>query len=192
VLGVEVVRHAASAGELVAYEPVVRGRTSTSQRSRKGPSERRTEAEFEDVLEANHGEAVLAAVKELISQTSERHKGFVSIGTSAKSPRLFFNYRTGGDGRTYWPLAINPRPGKLVLFLRYLRHHPSFEDDDIRAEFVERMAAAVGHELSGDNLGGFPWAPVSLLATPGTTDRIVEVLDWVTATANAGGEGTSR
>lgn len=188
VLGVEVVRHADAESQHVAYEPVVRGRTAAVSASKSAP-ERRTEAEFESVLAVHHGPEVLAAVQQLVARAKAMDDfGFVSVGTGAASPRLFLNFKTKGTGRTYWPIAINPRPGKLVLFLRYLKHHPAFEDEAVRAEFADRMGKAVGQEVQGDNLGGFPWLPIGCLVEPGVVDEVGEVLEWVIATANEDGQ----
>jgi hypothetical protein len=187
VLGVEVARHASADGAVIAYQPVVRGRTSAVP-SVKTPSESRTRGEFDAVLAERHGDAVLGAVSTLVDR-AEALGGFVSIGTSAKSPRLFLNFHTP-VGRDIWPIAINPGPGKLVLFLRYLKHHPAFADETQRAELVARMEAATGRPATGDNLGGFPFFPIDVVTAPGVVDEVVGALEWALKLATTPGPAT--
>jgi hypothetical protein len=185
VLGVEIARHVASDSSLVAYEPVVHGTQPAGVTGpRAGRGGRRSRAEFDEVLTAHHGDEVLGCVQRLIDGALERG-AFVSIGTSARSPRLFVNFRTATTGRVYWPLVIDPRPGKLSLFLRYLRHHPAFEEESVRAELVDRVAAAVRQPVRGDNLAGFPWVPVACMSEPQVVDDLLRVFDWVVGVADA-------
>lgn len=183
VLGVEVVRHAELAGDVSAYQPVVRGRASRAARD-KSPSGRRTREEFIEVLVQNHGEAVRRAVDEFV-QRAEQLGAFLSVGTDPKSPRLFLNFHTAGTGKQYWPIAINPRPGKVALFLQYLRHHPAFADEEVRLELVSRMSEAAGTQIDTGKLDGRPGFPVGRLAAPGIVDACIDVLAWVIATADA-------
>lgn len=128
---------------------------------------------------------MVGAVDKLVGW-AEASGAFVSIGTDPKSPRLFLNFHTAGSGRTYWPLAINPRPGKVALFLQYLKHHPAFVDDDRRLEFVEKMSAATGFAIDA-RLGGRPGFPVDRLLQPDVLEAVEDVLRWVTETADAVG-----
>jgi hypothetical protein len=191
VLGIEVAQHVSASDALVAYQPLVRGRTAATKRKTSTASERRTRDEFSAVLRQHHGESVLTAVNDLVGK-AEALGAFVSVGAGERSPRLFLNFRTEGSERTIWPIAINPRPGKVALFLRYLKYHPSFEDDDVRLELVERMSTAVDREIDRDRLGGFPGFHVSALTNDGAVDRVVDVLRWAKSVADAQGpEGGS-
>lgn len=182
VLGVEVACHSTGDASIVAYQPVVRGRT-TSVPSRKLPKERRTRPEFEAVLKARHGQTVLKAVTDLVAR-AEALGSFVTIGTNKKSPRLFLNFHTP-CGSDMWPIGINPGPGKLVLFLRNLKTHPAFADEAVRGELVAGMERATGLAILGDNLGGFPYFPVEVLIQDGVVDSILDVLRWTIAEASA-------
>ncbi len=115
---------------------------------------------------------------------AEQLGAFVSIGTSEKSPRLFLNFHTP-IGRDMWPIAINPGLGKLVLFLRFLKSHPAFADEAVRAELVDRMEQATGVKIQGDNLGGFPFFPVQVVTEAGAIQQIIEVLEWAVAVASS-------
>lgn len=184
VLGVEVVRHVGGEPRLVAFQPVVRGRTMASQRS-KSSSERRTQGEFEAVLLEHHGQAALESVQALVAR-AEALEAFVSIGRGERSPRLFLNFPHPTRSKPYWPLAVNPRPGKVVLFLRYLAYQPAFEDEQVRADYVDRMAQAIGKPLHGaDRLGGFPFFDVEELTDPARLDAVTGVLAWVVSQVEA-------
>ncbi len=185
VLGVEVARHVAGDGNaLVAYQPVVHGRSSPGA-TRKTAAIRRSEEEFWDTLREAQGQEVVNAAAQLVTGAKKRGAR-VTIGTSVRSPKLFLNLDTKGTGRTYWPLVLDPRPGKLSLFLRYLRNHPAFEDDAVRAEFVERMSSAAGTTVLGDNLDGLPSLPVTCLTEDGVVQRVLSTLDWVIQVADGG------
>lgn len=178
VVGVEILPHlgGGNANGLVAYAPAVRGRT-TAVSTTKAPSERRTREEFNELLRARHGDASVHAVDELVT-TAEANGGFISIGKDARSPQLFFNFRSTGTGRAFWPLGIKSRAGKVALQLRWLAHHPAFEDEDRRAAYVDRMQKAVDVEFESLRLDGFPGFPVELLTRDGVVGRVAEVLAW--------------
>jgi hypothetical protein len=183
VLGVEVVRHTSSVEGIEAYQPVVRGQSS-ARAQKKSSSHRQTKESFDRVLTQNHGTAVLDSINQLVAW-AKKAGGFVSIGTDESSPRLFLNFHTSGDGKLYWPLAVNPRSGKVALFLQYLKHHPSFEDDDVRLQFVQRMSGATGFAIDENRLGGRPGFPVEKLIDPGVLSRVEDVLRWVISTADS-------
>jgi hypothetical protein len=179
VIGVEVLPHTnPDDPSIVAYVPTVRGRTSAAGTT-KGPSTRRTLEEFEQMLLTNHGPKVLEAVRSLVAAAGELG-AFVSIGTDARNPRLFLNFRTPGSGRLYWPLAINSRAGKVALQLRYLAKTPQFANEERRYEFVSRCSQAIGSTIDAPLLDGFPGFHVHALTTAGAVDRMVDVLTWAT------------
>lgn len=183
VIGVEVLPHTnPDDSSIVAYVPTVRGRTSAVSTS-KGISERRSMDEFEQMLSSRHGQNVLEAVRSLIAKSTALG-GFTTIGTDARNPRLFLNFRAAGSGRTFWPLAINSRAGKVALQLRWLANNPQFADEDRRAEFVSRCATAIGETIDAPRLDGFPGFQVGVLSRVGVTDRIAEVLEWCVTTLN--------
>jgi hypothetical protein len=187
VLGVEVVPHSdGQPGGLTAYVPFVRGQTSAVPRS-KQPSTRRSRDEFDEILREYHGDESVRAVNQLTNAISESLGGFPSIGTDARSPTLLLNLVTSGTGRTFWPLGIKPRAGKVALQLRWLANHPAFEDEEVRDEFRARVADAVNTEVEG-RLDGFPGFPVTALVAPGAVDRLVEVLRWTLAKAGSPGK----
>lgn len=169
VLGVEVARHGGE--QLVAYQPLVHGRTSAVPRT-KAPSPERTMDEFEDVLRATHGEAVLEGVRSLVAG-AEKLGGAAIIGTSATNPLLLFKFVTPHGKR--WPLGINPQHGKVVLCLDYLRNYAPFDDESVRADLADDFTKAVGVPLTytENKLGGRPWANVATLAAPGVVDNVV-------------------
>ena len=184
VLGVEVVRHVGGEPKVVAFQPVVRGRTSASQRS-KASGERRTQGEFEAVLLEHHGQPALEAAQTLVTRAAALGS-FVSIGRGERSPRLFLNFPHPVRSKPYWPLAVNPKPGKVVLFLRYLKYQPAFEDEQVRADYVDRMGQAIGKPLHGaDRLGGFPYFDVAEITDPAKLDAVVGVLKWVVGQVEA-------
>jgi hypothetical protein len=183
VLGVEVARHTSDGAGPTVYAPVVHGRASPRGRS-KNRAERRSEEEFLAALLEHQGQAVVDAVEQLVQRAADLD-AWLTFGTAAANPRAFLNLRAADSQRVYWPLVINPRPGKFVLFLRVLKHRPAFEDEAVRAEYLDRMAAALGRTVDGtENLAGHPWFPVSTLTAPGAIDAVIEVLQWVTATTD--------
>jgi hypothetical protein len=177
VVGIEVVPHAGSASELVAYVPAVRGQTASVPRT-KGAAERRTRQEFEDKLLANHGDAALQSVNELVEATAGLG-GFPTIGADVRNPRLFVNFKTRGTGALYWPIAVNSRAGKVAIQLRWLANHPAFADEDRRAEIVERMQTAIGAPIDAPRLDGFPGFHVNVLTRPGVVERLTGVFRWM-------------
>jgi hypothetical protein len=184
VLGVEVVRHAGSGHEVVVYQPVVRGRSS-SEAQRKAPALRRTREEFDQVLLAHHDQRVLDQVNDLVKR-AERLGGFESLGTSADDPALYINFRTNGGPPVYWPFLLRPKPNKLVVRIQKLRTHPAFADEGVRDDLLARVATAVGLATVEGNTDGAPWIPLERLLRPDTVDQLAKVLEWVTATADAG------
>jgi hypothetical protein len=187
VVGLEVVPHAGERASFIAYVPTVRGRTSAVPPS-KGPSERLTREDFDEVLRSNNGDDAVRRVAELV-EAAEGLGGFVSIGTDRRNPRLFINFKTDGTGRTYWPLGFNSRSGKVAIQLRWLAKHPAFEDEDRRTEIVSRLADAIGEPIEAPRLDGFPGFPVRSLGDPATVERVTEVLRWITIVANDSGVG---
>jgi hypothetical protein len=183
VLGVEVLRHApAAAHEPVAYEPVVRGR-STPAAQRKAPAHRRSKDEFDQVTQAGLGTAVLDAINSLVER-AEGIGAFISLGTSEQNPALYINFHTNGGAPAYWPFLLKPRNGKLIVRIQKLRTHPAFKDEGVRDDLLARVAGAAGVSVEG-NTDGAPWVPLSVLAKPGVIDKLAEVLQWVTSTADA-------
>jgi len=184
VIGVEVLPHTNPNDPTVtAYVPTVRGRTTAVPAS-KGASERRTQADFDQMLATRHGEATLAGALAFVEQ-AERLGGFRTIGTDARNPRLYLNFKPASGGKTFWPFAIYPSPGRVALQLRWLSHNPAFEDEDIRSEFVSRCSEAIGQPIAAPRLDGFPGFDVQLLTKPGVADRLTEVLRWCLSVASA-------
>ncbi len=138
ILGVEVVRHAGADHDLVAYQPVVRGRSST-EAQRKSPSLRRTRNEFDEVLLAHNGQEMLDQVNALVKR-AEALGGFESISTSAQDPALYINFHTEGGSPVYWPFLLYPRRSKLVVRIQKLRAHPAFADEGVRDDLLARVA----------------------------------------------------
>jgi hypothetical protein len=182
VVGIEVVPHTGGERGTVAYVPTVRGQTAAVPRT-KGSSERRTRAEFEEALRANHGDAVVESVNRLVDATAG-FGGFPTIGRDARNPRLFINFTTKGSGKTYWPLGINSRVDKVAIQLRWLANHPAFADEDRRAEIVERIATAVGLTIDAPRLDGIPGFPVKTLTKPEVVVQLADVLRWITEVAD--------
>ena len=183
-LGVEVLRHTGGDPEVVAYEPVVRGISTPATRT-KSRGKPPTREELEASLLEHHGPEMLAAVEDLVAR-AEKLGAWVSIGPGASKPRLFLRFRTASPGRAYRPIGVNPKLGRVVLPLRDLRHQPAFADESVRADYIDRVAKAIGSPVTGeDKVGGFPWFPVGRLTSPGVLDGLVEVLKWVVATADA-------
>jgi hypothetical protein len=183
VVGIEVVPHAGSSPGLIAYVPTVRGQT-TAVPATKGSSERRTQTEFDDVLRANHGDAAVMNVAELVD-AARGLGGYPTIGTDIRNPRLFINFKTHGVGKAYWPLGINSRPGKVAIQLRWLANHPAFADEDRRAEIVSRFTEALGVPIDAPRLDGFPGFPIAALVKPGVVKKVTDVLRWMTEVADA-------
>ena len=90
--------------------PTIRGQTAAVPRT-KSSSERRTRDEFDEMLRANHGDAAVSAVNDLVDASSA-FGGYPTIGTDVRNPRLFINFKTKATGKTYWPLGINSRGRK--------------------------------------------------------------------------------
>lgn len=183
VLGLEVAPHIDSQGRVIAYVPTVRGRTAAVPPG-KQPSERRTRREFEDALRTHHGDGAVASVNRVV-EAIEAFGGFAGIGTDARNPRLFLNFRLPSSGRVYCPLSFNSRAGKVTIRLRWLARLDAFSDEAVRAEFVSRLSDAVGTAIDAPRLDGFPGFPVEALAKPGAVDGVVDVLRWVTEVAAA-------
>lgn len=183
VVGIEVVPHARSDASMTAYVPTIRGRTAAVPRSKSG-GERRTVEEFEQMLRANHGDEAVTRVNELVQRTAA-FGGYATIGTDARNPRLFINFRTKGSGRVYWPLGFNSRAGKVAIQVRWLANHPAFAEEDRRAEVVTRLGQALGITIDAPRLDGFPGFPVGALAKAGAVDAVADVLQWLAETADA-------
>jgi hypothetical protein len=182
-LGVEVVRHApATSSGPVAYQPVVRGRSTPAAR-RKGPAERRSREEFNQAVVTHLGQPVLAAVNALVT-AAEGIGGFESRGTSEANPVLYVNFHTNGGAPVYWPFLLKPGGDKLIIRMLKLRTHTAFKDETVRDDLLARVAAATGSTIQG-NTDGSPWVPLSVVAVPGVVDKLTDVLRWVTATADA-------
>jgi hypothetical protein len=174
VLGVEVARHGSEDASLVAYEPVVRGRTTAVARTKSPSSQARTLDDFEAVLGEAHGAQVVDAARLLITG-AEKLGAAAIVGNSAESPLLLFKFVTAAGKR--WPMGVNPRHGKVVLTLDYLKHHPPFDDEAARADLVRRFSETVGgHVQNAGNLNGRPWAHVKALTTPGVVDGLLALL----------------
>lgn len=183
VVGIEVVPHTGNDVAFIAYVPTIRGRTSAVPRTKSG-GERRTQEEFEEMLRTNHGEQAVGSVNDLVKR-ADAFGAFPSIGTDARNPRLFINFKTKGTGRDYWPLGFNSRAGKVAIQLRWLANHPAFADEDRRAEIVTRIGNAIGLTIEAPRLDGFPGFPVEALTKPGAVERLTEVLRWMAEIADA-------
>jgi hypothetical protein len=181
VLGVEVVRHAGPQ-DVVAYQPVVRGRSSP-EAQRKAPTQPRTREEFEQVLLAAHSQALLDQVNALV-QKAEKLGGFETISTSAQDPALYINFRTKGGSPVYWPFLLRPRRNKLVVRIQKLRAHPAFADEGVRDELLSLVAKAAGLDTIQGNSDGAPWVPLDRLLQPGVVEQLGQVLAWVTKAAD--------
>ncbi len=118
------------------------------------------------MLRQRHGDVVAQAAAQLIDGT-ERLGGFISVCTDPRSPRLFLNFRTPVTGKVYWPLLINPRPGMVALQLRWLAHHPAFEDETVREESARRIEEAAEVSIDAPLLDGSPCprSPTPALST---------------------------
>jgi hypothetical protein len=184
VLGVEVVRHVGTSHDVVAYQPVVRGRSSPEGQG-KAPTQRRTRQEFDQVLLAEHDQELLNQVNALVKKAEELG-GYEAISTSAQNPALYINFRTNGGPPVYWPFLLRPRPNKLVVRIQKLRAHPAFADEGVRDELLVRVAKAAGLNAVQGNADGAPWVPLDRLLQPGVVDQLAHVLAWVTTTADAG------
>jgi len=136
------------------------------------------------MLRTNHGDQVVACVDSLVEKTAA-FGGFASIGTDARNPRLFINFKTKGVGRDYWPIGFNSRAGKVVIQLRWLANHPAFTDQDRRAEIVTRIGKAIGVAIDAPRLDGFPGFPVEALTKVGAVEGLAEALHWITQIADA-------
>jgi hypothetical protein len=176
-LGIEVVRHAAtSPGGIEVYQPVVRGQSTEAGR-RKSTARRRTKDEFDDVVISIHGEQVLAGVDKLVEMVKALG-GFESLGTSEANPVLYLNLHTNGGPPVYWPFLFRPRGDKLIVRIQKLRTHPAFVDEDSRAELLAKIADVAGAPVQG-NVEGNPWIPLHLLADAGVVEQMGEVLAWI-------------
>lgn len=183
VLGVEVLRHApASSTGPVAYQPIVRGR-STPAAQRKGSPQRRSRAEFDHAVVTHLGHKVLSAVNDL-ARRAENMGGFESLGTSEHNPALYLNFHTNGGAPVYWPFVAEPRADKLAVRIPRLRTHPAFADKTVRDDLLARVAAAARSPMQG-NAEGAPWVPLTVVANPGVVDELAAVLQWVTTTADS-------
>jgi hypothetical protein len=183
VLGVEVARHAGSSHDVVAYQPVIRGRSSAAAQ-RKAPTQRRTRVEFDQAFLATHDQMLLDQVNALVAR-AEKLGGFESIGTSKLNPALYINFRTNGGSPVYWPFLVAPPRNKLIVRIQKLRAHHAFRDPSVRDELLARTAEAAGVPAVLGNVDGAPWVPLDRLLEPGVVDRLAAVLEWVTTTADA-------
>lgn len=189
VVGIEIVPHAGSTPGQVAYVPTVRGQT-TAVPATKASSERRTREEFDETLRANHGDAAVQSVAELVDATSA-FGGYPTIGTDSRNPRLSINFKTNRVGKIYSPLRVNSRAGKVGIELRWLAKHPAFADEDRRAEVVSRLAEAIGLPIDAPRLDGFPGFQVEALTKHGVVNKVTDVLRWMTEVADASdGDGS--
>jgi hypothetical protein len=188
VIGIEV-RPYRNPGDptFVAYVPTVRGRTTSTETKSARP--RLTWDDLARVLLERHGPEQLAAVQ-LLKERSEAAGAFSSFGTDQRNPRLFINLRGTPNGRTFWPLAVNPRHGTVALQLRWLAKHPAFAEEAVRREFVDRCRDAIGHEIDAPRLDGFPTFPVAALTSERTIDDLVGVMTWLRALAEVAETGT--
>lgn len=174
-LGLEIRPRRSEAGEGArSYSVSVVGDT-TAAAATKGRPERRTEADFDSVFRTNRGEAELAAVRRILVALQDDGAS-LSVGTKETNPRLFANYRTD-RGDTFWPVAVLPRQGRLVLQLRWLAYRPGFHDESDRREFRDRVAEIVGTPLEGQ-LNGFPWLPTSALLDDEVSKGVLEQIQW--------------
>jgi len=139
--------------------------------------------EFDEMLRANHGDAAVSCVNDLVDAASA-FGGYPTIGTDVRNPRLFINFKTKATGKTYWPLGINSRAGKVGMQLRWLANHPAFADEDRRAEIVERIAHAIDQHIDAPRLDGFPGFPVEALTQPGVVAKVADALHWMVETAD--------
>jgi hypothetical protein len=178
VLGVEVVRYADAASELVAYQPVVRGVSQKARRKSDRP-ERRTVDEFRAVLAASSSTEVCESVDEFIEAIVHRSWS-VSIGRSSTNPRLFVSVKPPGVEATLWPVGINPARKKVVLLLQYLKRRAPFDEAPMRADLLERFRTIAPSSVHSDEgLDGAPWFDVSNLADAAVRDELLTMCDWI-------------
>ena len=166
----------------------MRGR-STPIAQRKGPVQRRTREEFDQVAQAVCGQAVLDAIKTLVEK-AQTLGGFESLGTSEANPALYLNFRTNGGTPLYWPFVLMPRQARPVVKIRGLRAHPALAGEDVLDQLLERVVTAAASPTHG-NADGAPWVPLATLANPGVVDKLAEVLHWVVSTADGEHEAGS-
>jgi hypothetical protein len=188
VLGVEVVRHApATAGGPIVYQPVVHGRNSPIAQ-RKAPPQPRSRDDFAQAVRTHLGDPVLSAVSSLIEK-AEGMGAYVTLGTSEQAPGLSLNFHTNGGPPVYSPFRLNSGPkNKLIIRMGRLRTHPAFQDEEVRDDVLDRVVDAASTPIQG-NRDANPWVPLSSVANPGVVDKLVGVLAWIKATADAGPDG---
>jgi hypothetical protein len=156
----------------------IRGATAAASSKERQPSERQSLDDFVRVLTEYHGPEEAHQVRSFLEATAEQLGGFLTVGTAVKNPAVYVNVRTRA-GDTYWPLAIRPRQGRVVLQLRWMAHRPGFQEEDDRRDLRDRMADATGASLTNGQLNGFPWFPAALVADEGRQAAVLEVLRWV-------------
>ncbi len=183
VLGIEVRRHApALSAAPVAYQPVVRGRSSLAAQ-RKSSARGHSREVFDRFVVEHLDVKTLESINVLLEHVV-RLGGFPSMGTSERSPTLYVNFPMGEGGAPYWPLLLIPRQDKLVVRMRKMRTHPAFADEGDRDALLARVAGAVNSVAQG-NPAGAPWVPLSALNEAGVVDKLTEVLAWVIGLAQA-------
>ena len=127
-------------------------------------------------LDAAQEPSVADAVKEVLRAWADLG-GTVHFG-SAQQTSCFLIARDSGDpAGSLWPVTIYPA-GKLEVVFEYMSTRPPFDDDSLRLEFLTRLNAAQGVDLSPAKIALRPGIPLAVLADDEARGKVIEALAW--------------
>lgn len=184
VLGVEV-RQWQGEGVTTLVSDVV-GLTATSQAAKRSraPKPRLTAEEFAAEMESRLNGPEYAGLEALMRWCAD-HGGWVSYGTGRSWPACYLNWLTPG-GKEIWPL-IPTVPSYVSVNFDGLALRPPFNDPTLRKEFMGRLVAVPGIELSPGDVERRPSFPMSVLASDDGLAGVIAALDWFVGANRADG-----
>jgi hypothetical protein len=186
VLAIEVKQHRGD-GVTVLTTQII-GRTSTAQHAKAATEKREWDSEsgLDELKRSSSVEAVTVAER-LLSWANDRGLP-VTWGSGAKIGYAYVVV-AGPHDLTVRPFGLST-DGKLDVYPREMRRLPPFNRDDIRLEFVLRLAAAAGMTVENNIVDqSFKSFPLSGFVQPENQEAVVATLDWFveqTGTAHTG------
>ena len=131
--------------------------------------------------------SVADAVKEVLRAWADLG-GTVHFG-SAQQTSCFLIARDSDDpAGSLWPVTIYPA-GKLEVVFEYMATRPPFDDDSLRLEFLTRLNAAQGVDLSPAKIALRPGIPLDVLADQQARGKVIEALAWFLGQAHPPRQG---
>jgi hypothetical protein len=176
VLAVEIRQYAG--GSLKTLVPRVMGQTSEALgRKARGarPIRQWDEASFLAELTARRGQPEAEVARRILRWADE--KGCrIWWGKGAQSGSFFPMVDHGGD--QYWTIAVWTG-GTFEVQFQWMRRKRPFEAEARRQELREKLNAIPSISIPPEAIERRPNLPLKVLASPGTLDRFLAVLDWM-------------